>query len=159
MLQIFLNGKCSGNKSNPEVVAKEMKSIKENGKKLFEPNEYLTRNQIAAFFSRLSMQQRKGVNIEENIAEVFDKADVYPEFEGEDDKSDWEDEDHLLLSDVLSGIKSNGLRADEDHDNVNDALIEEEATLSPFDSDAVSDSEWNEEDSLVPGKLKVTVVS
>ena len=150
LLQIFLNGERSGNKSNPEVVAKEMKSTKENGKKLFEPKEYLTRNQIAAFFSRLSMQQRKGVNLEENIPEVFDEA----EFEGEDDESDWEDEDHLLLSDVLYALKSNGLLADEDHDNVNDALIEEEATLSPFDSYAVSDSEWDEEDSLVPEKLK-----
>ena len=143
----------SGNMSNPEIVAKEMKSIKENGKKLFEPNECLTRNQIAAFFSRLSMQQRKGANLEENIPEVFDEADVDPEFEGEDDESDWEDEDHLLLSDVLSALKSNGLLADEDHNNVN-ALIEEEATLLPFDSDAVSDSEWDEEDSLVLGKLK-----
>ena len=154
-----MNGERSGNKSNLEVVAKEMKSIKEDGKKLFEPNEYLTRNQIAAFISRLSMQHRKGVNIKENIAEIFDEADVYPEFEGEDDEFDWEDEDHFLLSDVLSGLKCNGLCADEDHDNVNDALIEEEATLSPFDSDAVSDSEWDEEDSLVLGKLKVTAVS
>ena len=154
MLQIFLNGEHSGNKSNPEVVAKELKNIKENRNKLFEPNECLTRNQIAAFFSRLSMQQRKGVNLKENIPEVFDEADVHPEFEEEDDESDWEDEDHLLLSDVLCALKSNGLLADEDHDNVNDALIEEKATLSPFDSDAVSDSVWDEEDSLVLGKLK-----
>ena len=34
------------------------------------------------------------------------------------------------------------------------SLIEEEATLSSFDSDAVSDSEWDEEDSLVLGKLQ-----
>ena len=47
-----------------------------------------------------------------------------------------------------------GSLADEDHDNVNDTLIEEEATLSSFDSDAVSDSEWEEEDNLVVGRLK-----
>ena len=46
-----------------------------------------------------------------------------------------------------------GLLADKDHDNVNGTLIEEEATLSSFDSGAVNDSEWNKEDSLVLGKL------
>ena len=33
-------------------------------------------------------------------------------------------------------------------------MIEEEATLSSFDSDAVNDLEWNKKDSLVLGKLK-----
>ena len=41
-----------------------------------------------------------------------------------------------------------------DHDNVNATLIEEEATLSSFDSDAVNDSEWIKGDSLVLGNLK-----
>ena len=53
-------GKISGRKSDPFTCAQEMREIKdEHGKYMFTREEYLTGQQIGAYFSRLALKDRK----------------------------------------------------------------------------------------------------
>ncbi|PAV80983.1 hypothetical protein WR25_04779 isoform B [Diploscapter pachys] len=56
----FIQGIVKKQKDDPKVVAKEMKTQKDqNGNKIFEPSEYLTWQQITSFFSQLNSKQVK----------------------------------------------------------------------------------------------------
>ena len=58
---IFLQGEETGNKANPANVASKMKSARAaDGKKMFDQSEWLTADQIARYFSRLSSLNRSG---------------------------------------------------------------------------------------------------
>ena len=53
---------CTGNKQDPEKVAKDMRRARdESGARLFRIEEFLMPQQIAAFFSRLAVQSRQKV--------------------------------------------------------------------------------------------------
>ena len=56
----FGKGEATGCKSDPEEVATVMRSVRtETGARRFSKKEFLTANQIAGFFSRLSVEKRK----------------------------------------------------------------------------------------------------
>ena len=60
---------CTGNKQDPEKVAKDMRRARdERGARLFRIEEFLMPQQIAAFFSRLAVQSRQKV-VDEEIPE------------------------------------------------------------------------------------------
>ena len=67
----FDYGERTGHKSDPAQVATDMRSAKdEGGEKLFKTGEWLNKEQIKGFFSRLAKKRRKGVintDIEEEI--------------------------------------------------------------------------------------------
>ncbi|KAK3093301.1 hypothetical protein FSP39_013873 [Pinctada imbricata] len=55
----FQKGKKTGNKVDPYAAAVEMRNIVVNGKPKFSRAEFLTGQQIASYFSRISQQERK----------------------------------------------------------------------------------------------------
>ncbi|XP_078365981.1 uncharacterized protein LOC144650200 [Oculina patagonica] len=58
----FNIGQTSGRKAEPEAVAREMRrALDSDGKRLFQPTEFLTVTQITSFFSRLAAKVRKQV--------------------------------------------------------------------------------------------------
>ena len=77
MLEIYNEGEISGEKKDPSSVVQMMKcSTKESGDKLFRLNEYLRKEQIAAFFSRLTYQRWKGNTLVEDIVNTSDDDEV-----------------------------------------------------------------------------------
>ena len=77
LLEMYNEGEISGKKKDPSSVVQMMKcSTKENVDKLFRPNEYLRKEQIAAFFSRLTYQRRKGNTLAEDIVNTSDDDEV-----------------------------------------------------------------------------------
>ena len=77
LLEIYNESEISGKKTDPSSVVQMMKcSTKESGDKLFRLNEYLRKEQIAAFFSRLTYQRRKGNTLAEDIVNTSDDDEV-----------------------------------------------------------------------------------
>ena len=77
LLEIYNEGEISGKKKDPPSVVQMMKcSTKESGDKFFRPNEYLRKEQIAAFFSRLTYQRWKGNTSVEDIVNTSDDDEV-----------------------------------------------------------------------------------
>ena len=65
MVQKFNEGETTGFKWEPEEVAREMRSVKDNkGKRIFKAEDFLSASQIGSFFSRLSLEKRQMKNIE-----------------------------------------------------------------------------------------------
>lgn len=58
MVSLFNKGKRTGSKVDPFDAAKAMQREKDDGEYVFTSTEYLTGQQIASFFSRLSMKDR-----------------------------------------------------------------------------------------------------
>lgn len=58
MVSLFNKGKRTGSKVDPFDAAKAMQREKNDGEYVFTSTEYLTGQQIASFFSRLSMKDR-----------------------------------------------------------------------------------------------------
>ena len=85
----FDYGEITGHKSGPAMVATDMRSAKdERGEKLFKTAEWLNKEQIKGFFSRLAKKRRKGVintDIEEEI--VIDNNGSDSDDEEENKKS------------------------------------------------------------------------
>ena len=78
MLEIYNEGEISGKKKDRSSVVQMMKcSTKESGDKLFRRNEHLRKEQIAAFFSRLTYQRRKGNTLVEDIVNTSDDDEVH----------------------------------------------------------------------------------
>ena len=58
----FFQGEQTGVKVNPADIASKMKSLRSaNGNKLFTKEEWLSTNQVARYFSKLSSLNRRGV--------------------------------------------------------------------------------------------------
>ncbi|CAC5378064.1 unnamed protein product [Mytilus coruscus] len=66
----YQNGEVSGRKANPSDVSQHMKSLrKDNGERLFSPNEWLQPSQISSYFARLSIMPRD----QSNNADIIDE--------------------------------------------------------------------------------------
>lgn len=55
----FIQGENPGHKCDPEEVAAKMRTARKNGCRLFSKHEFLSSNQIASYFSRMSLEKRK----------------------------------------------------------------------------------------------------
>nr|XP_022304922.1 uncharacterized protein LOC111111984 [Crassostrea virginica] len=62
LIEKFNLGKVTGNKEDPAQVSRDMPYALQDGKKRFNREHYLTAGQVASFFSRLAMKDRKGDN-------------------------------------------------------------------------------------------------
>lgn len=73
---VFQQGESCGKKANPSDVAREIRSLRlEDGSHKFQPHEWLQPSQIASFFSRLSLQYRKGKQSKDKQAVDFNVID------------------------------------------------------------------------------------
>lgn len=90
-----MNGESgSGKKTTAEAAVLKMRSCRdENNCKMFTPDEYLTKEQMARQFSRLTREKKKRKVIEPTQIEVVDETDV-PE------------EEIDVLQDTMDAIKS-----------------------------------------------------
>jgi hypothetical protein len=60
LTRIFEKGRLTGQKADPKEISKNLKSARNaNGKKLFEPEDWLTPHQIGSYFSRLAAKHSK----------------------------------------------------------------------------------------------------
>ncbi|XP_078315419.1 uncharacterized protein LOC144619903 [Crassostrea virginica] len=62
LIEKFNLGKVTGYKEDPAQVSRDMHYALQGGKKRFNKEHYLTAGQVASFFSRLAMTDRKGEN-------------------------------------------------------------------------------------------------
>jgi hypothetical protein len=60
LLKTFIDGERSGIKADPKEVSARMRSVRKGQKKVFDKSEWLSTQQVKSYFSRLSVQQRKG---------------------------------------------------------------------------------------------------
>ena len=76
--QTFLKGEETGHKANPVEVSSRLRNLKTtNGKKkMFQRSEWLTAQQIANYFSRLSVLHRSGRRVENEEEEAEDATMV-----------------------------------------------------------------------------------
>ncbi|CAF3864916.1 unnamed protein product [Rotaria sordida] len=58
----YNEGEVSGHKWNPSAVSLEMETKEENGKFVFQPDQFLTTTQIRSCFSRLTAARREQAN-------------------------------------------------------------------------------------------------
>ena len=64
----------------------------EKGDKLFRPSEYLRKEQISSYFSRLTCKRRKGnVHLEDNVESSSHNDDDYDSMEEDDSELDEEE--------------------------------------------------------------------
>lgn len=71
---VFEDGEKSGRKSNPVDVAKTLKTVRgSDGKKKFQPSEWLQPSQIASYFCRLSVLRKSHTEKLESICNVDDE--------------------------------------------------------------------------------------
>ena len=64
LLDVYNEGERSGKKKDPASVVELMKLATKDAIKLFTPQEYLRKEQISEYFSRLTIQRRKGKGVE-----------------------------------------------------------------------------------------------
>ena len=64
LLDVYNEGERSRKKKDPASVVELMKLATKDAIKLFTPQEYLRKEQISAYFSRLTIQRRKGKGVE-----------------------------------------------------------------------------------------------
>ena len=64
LLDVYNEGERSGKKKDPASVVELMKLATKDTMKPFTPQEYLRKEQISAYFSRLTIQRRKGKGME-----------------------------------------------------------------------------------------------
>ena len=60
LLDVYNEGERSGKKKDPTSVVELMKLATKDAIKPFTPQEYIRKEQISAYFSRLTIQRRKG---------------------------------------------------------------------------------------------------
>lgn len=70
----FIQGEITGHKCDPEEVAAKMRTARNNGCRLFSKHEFLSSNQIASYFSRMSFVKKI-----ENTQNLFEEKDVQAE--------------------------------------------------------------------------------
>ena len=90
LVKTFIDGETSGIKADPKEVSAQMRSVRKRQKRLFDKSEWLTTQQVKSYFSRLSVQQRKGCL----------KQDKKEEQEEEDDH-DEEEEDIEMMEEAM----------------------------------------------------------
>ena len=77
--QTFLKGEETGQKANPVEVSSRLRNLRTtDGKKMFQTSEWLTAQQIANYFSRLSVLHRSGRRVE-NEEEEAEEATMVDE--------------------------------------------------------------------------------
>ena len=84
LVSLFEQGEKTNRKEDPKNVADMMRKARApSGAKMFEPSEYLRKEQIASFFSRLSAQRSKGkpLQIEDELEDQEPADDYQKEFE------------------------------------------------------------------------------
>ncbi|CAF4146057.1 unnamed protein product [Rotaria sordida] len=86
--QKYNEGETSGAKWDAATVAQHMETAKENGKFIFEPDQFLTASQIKSYFSRVT-RKRRTVARDSQIA--LHPAD--PSSYDEEDERSQQDED------------------------------------------------------------------
>ena len=64
LLDVYNEGERSGKKKDPASVVELMKLATKDAIKPFTPQEYLRKEQVSAYFSRLTIQRRKGKGVE-----------------------------------------------------------------------------------------------
>ena len=64
MLDVFNEEERSGKKKYPASAVELMKPATKDAIKPFTPQEYLRKEQMSAYFSRLTIQRRKGKGVE-----------------------------------------------------------------------------------------------
>ena len=79
LVSLFEQGEKTNRKEDPKNVADMMRKARApSGAKMFEPSEYLRKEQIASFFSQLSAQRSKGKPLQiEDELEDQEPADDY----------------------------------------------------------------------------------
>lgn len=82
LLKLFLEGEETGSKCDPVVVSKNLKSLRgDDGAKLFTPTDWLSTQQVASYFSRLTAVARSGKLAfnKTNLLEEEDMMDAFVE--------------------------------------------------------------------------------
>jgi len=79
LLKTFLDGEKTGIKANAKDVSQRIKSMKKDGKKMFEKSEWLSTQQVKSYFSRLTALLRRGKlanheDEDDGDIEVFEEA-------------------------------------------------------------------------------------
>ena len=75
MKEKFEGGKKSGRKTDPFIAAEEMRTLKSARQFVFTKEEYLTGQQVASFFSRLALKDKKTDKYDLIAAKQEDKED------------------------------------------------------------------------------------
>ena len=76
LLKLFLDGEETGNKSDPAVVASNLKSLRgPDGVKLFSSKDWLSAQQVTSYFSRLSSVAKSG-KLSLNKKAVIEEEDM-----------------------------------------------------------------------------------
>ena len=131
---MYNEGERSGKKKDPASVVELMKLATKNAIKPFTPQEYLRKEQISAYFSRLTIQRRKGKGVDsvsdqyqdgfeegsndERHACLDEESD-----ENENEDSESEDNDEFENTDESDG---DGSDSDMDEDEDLACAIEED---------------------------------
>lgn len=80
LLKLFLDGEETGNKYDPDVVASNLKSSRgPDGTKLFPATDWLSTQQVASYFLRLTALARSG-KLTLNTKTILEKEDIIDAF-------------------------------------------------------------------------------
>ena len=98
-MDIYTEGEKSGKKKDSVSIAQLMKTATtEKGDKLFRPSEYLRKEQISSYFSRLTYQRRKrNAHLEDNVESGSHDDDDNDSMEEDDSELDEEEEDEKRM--------------------------------------------------------------
>ena len=111
LVDVFMEGEKTNRKMDPLTVADMMQTATDkNGEKRFSTSEYLRHEQIASYFSRLAVSERKDGNL--NSPGINTVDDALPTAEEDEDLCDMKqcledmqvDEEMMLLQDSLAPI-------------------------------------------------------
>ena len=130
LVDIYTEGEKSGRKKDPVSVAQLMKTATtEKGDKLFRPSEYLRKEQISSYFSRLTYQRRKGnAHLQDNVESGSHNDDDNDSMEEDDSELDEEDNDENNREENESDNSEEESEDEDDSDTDEDLLcaIEED---------------------------------
>ena len=130
LVDIYTEGEKSGRKKDPVSIAQLMKTATtEKGDKLFRPSEYLRKEQISSYFSRLTYQRRKGnAHLQDNVESGSHNDDDNDSMEEDDSELDEEDNDENNREENESDNSEEESEDEDDSDTDEDLLcaIEED---------------------------------